>query len=170
MAKKIAEPTRHPRERAFLVGVDVRSEPSLLSLEDSLQELALLADTAGLEVVGEITQKLDRPSPDTYIGSGKVEEIRALVEETLAEVILFDNELAPRHLRELEERMGPNVHIVDRTALIIDIFAQHAQTREGVLQVELASTNTACPGLRAPGPTWPARLAAAAGAPAQRVG
>ncbi len=138
MSKKVAEPTRLPRERAFLVGVDLRSEPSLLSLEDSLQELALLADTAGLEVVGEITQKLDRPSPDTYIGSGKVEEIRALVEETLAQVILFDNELAPRHLRELEERLGSNVRIVDRTALILDIFAQHAQTREGVLQVELA--------------------------------
>jgi GTP-binding protein HflX len=138
MSKKIAEPTRSPRERAFMVGVELRSEPSLLSLEDSLEELALLADTAGLEVVGEITQKLDKPTPDTFIGSGKVEEIRALVEETLADVVLFDNELAPRHLRELEERLGVNVHIIDRTALILDIFAQHASTREGVLQVELA--------------------------------
>ena len=138
MAKKVAEPTRRPRERAFLVGVELRSEPSLLSLDDSLEELALLADTAGLEVVGEATQKLDRPSPETYIGSGKVEEVKALVEETLAQVVVFDNELAPRHLRELEERLGPNVRIVDRTALILDIFAQHAQTREGVLQVELA--------------------------------
>ncbi len=138
MSKKTAEPTRPPRERAFLVGVDLRSEPSLLSLEDSLQELVLLAETAGLDVVGEVTQKLDKPTPDTYIGSGKVDEIRALVEEVMAEVLLFDNELAPRHLRELEERMGPHVHIVDRTALILDIFAQHAQTREGVLQVELA--------------------------------
>jgi GTPase len=138
MSKKIAEPTRPPRERAFMVGVELRSEPSLLSLEDSLEELALLADTAGLEVVGEITQKLDKPTPDTFIGSGKVEEIKALVEETLAEVVLFDNELAPRHLRELEERLGINVRIIDRTALILDIFAQHASTREGVVQVELA--------------------------------
>jgi len=138
MAKKVPEPTRLPRERAFLVGVELRSEPSLLSLNDSLEELALLADTAGLEVVGEATQKLAAPSAETYIGSGKVEEIKALVEETLAQVVIFDNELAPRHLRELEERLGPNVHIVDRTALILDIFAQHAHTREGVLQVELA--------------------------------
>jgi len=138
MAKKVAESTQRPRERAFLVGVDLRSEPSLLSLDDSLEELALLADTAGLDVVGEATQKMDRPSPETYIGSGKVEEVQALVEETLSQVVVFDNELAPRHLRELEERMGPNVRILDRTALILDIFAQHAQTREGVLQVELA--------------------------------
>lgn len=138
MAKKVAEPTRPPRERAFLVGVELRSEPSLLSLDDSLEELRLLSDTAGLEVVGEITQKLDTPHPQTYVGSGKVEEIKALVEETLAQVVIFDNELAPRHLRELEEQLGQNVRIIDRTALILDIFAQHAQTREGVLQVELA--------------------------------
>lgn len=138
MAKKIPEPTRPPRERAFMVGVELRSEPSLLSLNDSLEELALLAETAGLDVVGEATQKMGAPSAETYIGSGKVEEVKALVEETLAQVVIFDNELAPRHLRELEERLGPNVRIVDRTALILDIFAQHAHTREGVLQVELA--------------------------------
>jgi len=138
MAKKVPEPTRPPRERAFLVGVELRSEPSLLTLDDSLEELALLSDTAGLEVVGEITQRLDTPHPQTYIGSGKVEELKALVEETLAEVVVFDNELAPRQLRELEEQLGQNVRIIDRTALILDIFAQHAQTREGVLQVELA--------------------------------
>jgi GTPase len=138
MAKKVAEPTRQPRERAFLVGVALRSEPSLLSLDDSLEELALLADTAGLEVVGEISQRLDTPHPQTYVGSGKIDEIKALVEETLAQVIVFDNELAPRQLRVLEEEMGVNVRIIDRTALILDIFAQHAHTREGVLQVELA--------------------------------
>ncbi|MEJ5313389.1 MULTISPECIES: GTPase HflX [Anaerolinea] len=138
MAKKVPEPTSPPRERAFLVGVELRNERSLLPLEDSLEELALLAETAGLEVVGQTTQKLDAPHPDTYIGSGKIEEIKILVEETLAQVVLFDNELSPRHLRELEERLGPNVRILDRTALILDIFAQHARTREGILQVELA--------------------------------
>ncbi len=138
MAKKVPEPTAPPRERAFLVGVELRNERSLLPLEDSLEELALLAETAGLEVVGQTTQKLDAPHPDTYIGSGKIEEIKILVEETLAQVVLFDNELSPRHLRELEERLGPNVRILDRTALILDIFAQHAHTREGILQVELA--------------------------------
>lgn len=138
MAKKVAESTRPPREKAFLVGVELRKQPSLLTLEDSLAELALLAETAGLIVVGETSQKLDQPHVETYVGSGKVEEIKALVEETLSEVVIFDNELSPRHLRELEERLGPNIRIIDRTALILDIFAQHAHTREGSLQVELA--------------------------------
>ncbi len=138
MAKKLPEPTRPPRQRALLVGVDLRSEPSLLTLDDSLAELSLLADTAGLEVVGETTQRLDHPSSVTFIGSGKVDEVKALVEDTQAEVVLFDNELSPRHLRELETRLGEEIQVVDRTALILDIFAQHAHTREGILQVELA--------------------------------
>jgi GTP-binding protein HflX len=138
MAKKTAEPTRPPKERAFLVGVDLRSETSILPLEDSLAELGLLAHTAGLEVVGEASQRLDTPNPNTFIGPGKVDEIKALVEELLVQVIVFDNELSPRHLRELETRFGENVRILDRTALILDIFAQHASTREGILQVELA--------------------------------
>ncbi|HMN61673.1 MAG TPA: GTPase HflX [Anaerolinea sp.] len=138
MAKKIAEPTRPPKERAFLVGVDLRNEPSLLPLDDSIAELDLLSKTAGLDVVGVATQKLDTPNPNTFIGPGKVDEIKTLVEELLAQVIVFDNELSPRHLRELEERFGENVRILDRTALILDIFAQHANTRDGILQVELA--------------------------------
>lgn len=138
MAKKTTLPTTPPRERAFLVGVSIRSEPGILSLDDSMAELNLLADTAGLDVVGEAVQNLDSPNPETYIGTGKVDEIKTLVEEVLADVVIFDNELSPRHLRELETRLGPSVHVVDRTALILDIFAQHASTREGILQVELA--------------------------------
>ncbi len=138
MAKKIPEPTTSPRERTFLIGVEIRSEPGLLTLEDSLSELSLLADTAGLEVVGETWQRLDHPNPDTFVGSGKVEEIKALVEELSAELLIFDIELSPRHLRELEQRFGNQVRVIDRTALILDIFAQHAHTREGSLQVELA--------------------------------
>lgn len=138
MAKKTAEPTIPPKERAFLVGVELRSEPSILALEDSLAELALLAQTAGLDIVGEATQKLDTPNPNTYIGPGKADEIKMMVEETLAQIVVFDNELSPRHLRELEERFGLDVRVLDRTALILDIFAQHASTREGILQVELA--------------------------------
>lgn len=138
MAKKVAELTTRPRERTFLVGVELREESNLLPMEDSLAELTLLADTAGLEVVGELTQRLDQPHPDTFIGSGKVEELHALVEETLAEVIIFDSELSPRHQRELEKRFDDAVLVLDRTALILDIFAQHANTREGILQVELA--------------------------------
>jgi GTPase len=138
MAKKTPEPTRPPRARAFIVGIDLRSEPSLLTVDDSLAELSLLADTAGLEVVGETSQKLDHPHPETFIGSGKVDEVKALVEETQAELVIFDNELSPRHLRELETRFGEDVQVVDRTALILEIFGQHASTREGILQVELA--------------------------------
>ena len=138
MSKKQPEPTIPPRERAFLVGAEIFQQKHLLSLEDSLTELALLADTAGLEVVGELTQKLDHPHVETYIGPGKVEELKALVEETLSQVVIFDDELSPRHQRELEKALGEKVRILDRTALILDIFAQHAHTREGMLQVELA--------------------------------
>lgn len=137
MSKK-TEPTRPPLEKAFLVGVEIRNQPSLLVLEDSMAELALLSDTAGLKVVGETTQRLDSPNPETYIGTGKADEVKALVEETLANVVIFDSELSPRHQRELEERFGNSVRVIDRTALILDIFAQHAHTREGSLQVELA--------------------------------
>ena len=138
MAKKEPENVSPPRERAFLVGVELRGKDGLLTVEESLDELALLADTAGLEVVGEITQRLDAPNVKTFIGPGKVEEVQALAEELQAQVILFDEELSARHLRELEEKLGEKVRILDRTALILDIFAQHASTREGALQVELA--------------------------------
>jgi GTP-binding protein HflX len=138
MPKKIPQPTNPPRERAFLVGVEIYGHKHLLGLEDSLAELALLSDTAGLEVVGELTQKLDRPNVETYIGPGKVAELKALAEETLAEVVIFDDELSPRHQRELEKALGANIRVLDRTALILDIFAQHAHTKEGMLQVELA--------------------------------
>jgi len=138
MSKKTSKPTVPPRERTFLVGVEVHGQEHLLTLEDSLVELALLADTAGLEVVGELTQKLARPNPETFIGSGKVEELKALAEETLAQVVIFDDELSPRHQRELEKYLGESVRVLDRTALILDIFAQHARTSDGQLQVKLA--------------------------------
>jgi len=138
MAKKQPEPTLPPRDKAFLVGVDIFGKENLLPLEDSLTELGLLADTAGLDVTGEMTQKLAHPNSETYIGSGKVEELKILVEETLSNVVIFDDELSPRHQRELERALGINVRILDRTTLILDIFAQHAHTSESMLQVELA--------------------------------
>lgn len=138
MPKKIPQPTNPPRERAFLVGAEIYGKKQLLTLEDSLAELALLADTAGVDVVGELTQKLHAPNLSTYIGPGKVEELKALAEETLSEVVIFDDELSPRHQRELEKALGKSVRVIDRTALILDIFAQHAHTKEGMLQVELA--------------------------------
>lgn len=147
MHKKIPTPTTPPRERAFLVGVEVHGQNHLLTLEDSLSELSLLCDTAGLEVVGEMTQKIDRPNPETFIGSGKVDELKALAEDSLAQVIVFDNELSPRHQRELEKHLGVNVRILDRTAVILDIFAQHARTSEGQLQVKLAQSEYFLPRL-----------------------
>jgi GTP-binding protein HflX len=138
MSKRTPEPTAPPRERTFLVGVEIYGQDQILTLEDSLTELSLLADTAGLEVVGELTQKMDRPNAETYIGSGKVEELKALAEDTLAQVIIFDDELSPRHQRELQKYLGNSMRVLDRTALILDIFAQHAHTSDGQLQVKLA--------------------------------
>ncbi len=126
-------------EPALMVGVQIRSEiDPKFTLDDSLQELALLADTAGLEVVGEVTQNLSAPNSRTYVGKGKLEEIKLLADEFDAKMILFDDELSPRHQRELEKELGDGKRVIDRTALILDIFAQHANTREGMLQVELA--------------------------------
>jgi GTP-binding protein HflX len=138
MSKKSTEPTKMAKEKAFLIGVDVYNQNNWLSLEDSLDELTLLASTAGLVVVGEATQSLSHPNPDTFIGSGKVQEVITLVNETQADVVIFDEELSPRHQRELEKSFGDQIRVLDRTALILDIFAQHADTREGILQVELA--------------------------------
>lgn len=138
MSKRIPQPTTPPREKAFLVGVDIYQQKHHLPLEDSLSELELLADTAGLDVAGSLTQKLDKPHVKTYIGPGKVDELKMLVEETGSQVILFDDELSPRHQRELQEAIGRNVRVLDRTALILDIFALHAHTKEGMLQVKLA--------------------------------
>lgn len=87
---EVTRSTQKPKERAFLVGVSLRGKPQLLPLEESLAELARLAETANLEVVGEATQRLERPHPKTFVGAGKLEEIKALVEETQADVIVFD--------------------------------------------------------------------------------
>lgn len=130
--------TAAAEERAILVGVDLRDQPNLLTLHDSLEELALLADTAGVQTIGILTQKLDTPIPSTYIGSGKVEELITLVTEKGANVVIFDDELSPRQQRDLEEHLGDDIKLLDRTALILDIFANHARTREGAVQVELA--------------------------------
>ncbi len=139
MAKKTLKNTIQAPIKTFLVGVKLRNQDeSLLSLEDSLSELAMLADTAGLDVVGNATQRLNSPNAKTFIGPGKVNEIKALVNETDAEYIIFDDELSPRHQRELEKAFDDDVQVLDRTALILDIFAQHANTSEGALQVELA--------------------------------
>ena len=130
--------TAGPTERGFLVGASARRSRPLIPIDESLDELALLADTAGIKVVGRAVQHLNNIDPATYIGSGKAEEIREEVVSLLADVVIFDDELSPRHQRELEKAFGDEIKIIDRSALILDIFAQHANTREGALQVELA--------------------------------
>ena len=131
--------TEQLKEKAIMVGVQIKREARQdLTLDASLQELELLAETAGIEVVGSVIQNLDNPNSRTYIGKGKLEELILLAEELNAKTILFDDELSPRHQRELEKEFTIDTKILDRTALILDIFAQHADTREGMLQVELA--------------------------------
>ncbi len=139
--------TQPERDKAVLVGVELRNRPGLLPLQDSLDELERLAETAGLEVVGRVTQRLQRPNPKTYVGKGKLQEIKALLKETGANVVIFDDELTPRHQRELEKFFGDEVKVLDRTVLILDIFAQHAHTKEGALQVELAQLEYRLPRL-----------------------
>jgi GTP-binding protein HflX len=110
----------------------------LLTIQESLAELAQLSRTAGIAVVGQDYQRLRQFNPATMIGRGKLEEIKEQLAETGADVLIFDDELSPRHQRELEKFLGEEIKVLDRTALILDIFAQHAHTREGALQVELA--------------------------------
>ncbi len=119
-----------------MVGAEVKGARNPWPSEDSLLELAELARTAGVEVVGETQQHLEAVNPATYIGKGKVAELKLLVHELDLDTIIFDDELSPAQQRELEEEWG--VKVLDRTALILDIFAKHASTREGALQVELA--------------------------------
>src|SRR5450432_4141918 len=131
-------------ERVVLVGV--WTEGSLRDAENSLIELKLLAETAGSEVLDGIIQRRDKPDPATYIGSGKAKELRDIVLATGADTVICDGELAPGQLRQLEEVV--KVKVVDRTALILDIFAQHARSKEGKAQVELAQMTYLLPRLR----------------------
>jgi GTPase len=135
--KKIIN-TISPKERTLLVGVEIRGKVKILPMDESLSELAFLAETAGLVVVGEVTQIRSAPNPKYLVGSGKIEEIEGFIDELDIGVVLFDDELSPRHQREIEKRISADVRILDRTAIILDIFAQRASTHEGSLQVELA--------------------------------
>jgi GTP-binding protein HflX len=128
--------TQAPPEQAFLVGVELRQSPDRWSAEDSLDELAQLANTAGAVVVGKLIQKLPMPSKTHYLGTGKLDELVALKNSTNYDVVLVDDELTPVQQRNLEERL--KVKVIDRVALILDIFAKRARTHEGRLQVELA--------------------------------
>lgn len=133
------------RERAILVGVD--RNRSDWPVEESLEELTRLAETAGADVAATITQRMDRPHPKTFIGAGKAEEVVALAKSTGANLVIFDDELSPRQQANVEDLL-PDTRVLDRTALILDIFGQHAASREGKLQVELARMEYTLPRLR----------------------
>jgi GTP-binding protein HflX len=132
-------------DRAILVGIDLGRRQ--WGLEESLAELARLVDTAGAEIVGTVTQRLDRPSPKTFIGAGKAEEVTRLARKENATLVVFDDDLTPSQQANVEDLI-PDVKILDRTALILDIFALHATSTEGKLQVELAQMEYLLPRLK----------------------
>ena len=157
---------RAPRQSAFLVGLQTAPagvaaaangpgaslagsapEPAQWDVEQCLEELARLADSAGLRVVGRTWQRRARPDPRTYLGGGKLAEVATAARTADADVVLFDDELTPSQLRNVERALGDELPVVDRTALILDIFARHARSREGQLQVELAQLEYRLPRL-----------------------
>src|SRR3954452_24502662 len=131
-------------ERVVLVGV--WTEGSAADADNSLTELAALAETAGSQVLDGLVQRRSRPDPSTYIGRGKVSELGDIVRSTGADTVICDGELSPSQLRTLETQV--KVKVIDRTALILDIFAQHAKSKEGKAQVELAQLQYLLPRLR----------------------
>ncbi len=149
IAKTQLHETAAPRERAFLVAAEAKRDGrpgGRWDSESSLAELALLTQTAGARVVGRAVQRLERPSPATYVGKGKVQEVASQRAALGYSTVIFDDELTPSQQRNLEGAL--QVKVLDRTALILDIFAQHARTREGRLQVELAQHEYILPRLR----------------------
>ena len=163
----VKNPSRAPRQSAFLVGLqtappargaapdDARgappaglaAEPEAWGVEQCLDELARLADSAGLRVAGRTWQRRRQPDPQTYLGAGKLAEAADAARAAGAGVVLFDDELTPSQLRNVERSLGDELLAVDRTALILDLFARHARSREGQLQVELAQLEYRLPRL-----------------------
>ena len=131
-------------ERVVLIGVWTGG--SAKQADNSMAELAALAETAGSQVLEALVQRRDKPDPATFIGSGKVSELKGVVKATGADTVICDGELSPSQLRNLEDKV--KVKVVDRTALILDIFAQHAKSKEGKAQVELAQMSYMLPRLR----------------------
>ena len=150
-------PAERHEETALIVGVHLTSRPSLPThasvsdTQESLDELQTLAESAGAKVVGQVTQVRSALDSATFLGSGKVEEIAATVKAEEIDTVIFDQELTPTQLRNLERRI--EAKIIDRTQLILDIFARRARTSEGQLQVELAQLNYLLPRLAGRGHT-----------------
>jgi GTP-binding protein HflX len=146
-------------ERVVLVGV--WTEGTIKDAENSMTELAALAETAGSQVLDALIQRRDKPDSATFIGSGKVSELKGVVKSTGADTVICDGELSPGQLRNLEDKV--KVKVVDRTALILDIFAQHAKSKEGKAQVELAQMSYMLPRLRGWGESLSRQAARAGG-------
>jgi len=142
--KALIEIRNRRTERVFLVGVELKSRRGV-EVDDSLQELSELATTAGGNVVGDGIQKLDAPCAATYIGKGKADEFARYCQQADVDTVIFDDELTPAQSRNLESTF--NCKILDRTSLILDIFAARARTREGKLQIELAQLQHLLPRL-----------------------
>ncbi len=141
---RYSQGSEHEREKAVLVGVEaLGDDPGQVAY--SLEELARLADTAGADVSGQVVQKRNKPDAATWLGRGKSEELAETCRELGANLVIFDRELSPAQARNLEDITG--VRVIDRTQLILDIFARRARTREGKLQVELAQLNYLLPRL-----------------------
>ncbi|MCI0881555.1 MAG: GTPase HflX, partial [Chloroflexi bacterium] len=144
MPKKSTYSTGPYRERAVLVGVNVRSKDNYWKLEDSLAELAELARAAGANPVAQLTQSMNKPSP-TYVGKGKIGELDLIIRREHIDTAIFDDELTPNQQKMLEDKL--EIKVIDRTALILDVFGQRARSREGRLQVDLAQTEYLLPRL-----------------------
>src|SRR4029079_16593993 len=153
-------------ERVVLIGV--WTEGSAQDAENSLAELAALAETAGSEVLDGLIQRRDRPDPATYIGSGKARDLRDIVVAEGADTVICDGELTPGQLRQLEQVV--KVKVIDRTALILDIFGQHAKSREGKAQVSLAQMQYMLPRLRGWGESMSRQAGGAGGSGSGGVG
>jgi GTPase len=130
---------------ALLVGAPLKRDRARNSIDEHLDELGRLADTAGAMVVGELTQQLDRPNPATYLGKGKIDELRLRIDEEQASLLIFDDELSPAQAKNIEDATGRRV--MDRAELILDIFATRARTSEARMQVELAQLEYMLPRL-----------------------
>ncbi len=146
------EDLRPTSERALLVGVEVSGERDGRPLDDVLLELGELVRSAGGRVLGQVSQRLEAPTPRWFVGAGKLEELQALLRETGAGLVVFSRELSPSQLRNLEQALPAKV--IDRTGLILDIFAQRARTHEARLQVELAQSRYLLPRLTGYGLMW----------------
>lgn len=135
-----------PAERAILVSAPLKRSAAKLHADEYVEELARLADTAGAEVVGYVTQQLDRPHAATYLGSGKVDELKERIQELEATLVIFDDELSPAQSKNVEELIG--TRLMDRAELILDIFATRARSNEARVQVELAQLEYMLPRLK----------------------